>query len=231
MTRRFSNGLQFVGGLYLEPRHRRLDRRRVQHRHDAAPPAGLQTCGLTAPIPRSTIASATLTRVLRHAVLQELQLVHEEPCRQLGTRPYLHLYQTGTWSRCRAAPDSNLNGDAAGDRAIVNPAGTSVGTGTTALKNSAGEVVASWRTTRSAQYIQAPKGTLPTRPQYAASSTRSTTSTSASEALQYHRALQMQFEIGRLHRTSSTTRSTSAVHQRRVPGSVHGRPREPVQLH
>ena len=55
----------------------------------------------------------------------------------------IYTYQTGTWVDVQSGVDSNLNADSAGDRAFVNPAGTAnVGSGVTALKNSAGETVA-----------------------------------------------------------------------------------------
>jgi hypothetical protein len=52
-----------------------------------------------------------------------------------------YTYQTGEWATVQSGVDSNLNGDTAGDRAIINPAGAStVGTGVNGL-NSAGQVV------------------------------------------------------------------------------------------
>ena len=33
-------------------------------------------------------------------------------------------YQTGTWATVQSVVDANLNGDSAGDRAVINPAGT-----------------------------------------------------------------------------------------------------------
>lgn len=55
--------------------------------------------------------------------------------------------------------DSNLNGDSAGDRVIVNPSGTDgVGSGVTALKNSAGATVAYLATNPGARYITAGLG-------------------------------------------------------------------------
>ena len=54
-----------------------------------------------------------------------------------------------------------MNGDAAGDRTVINPAGQiNVGTGTTALKNSAGQTVAFLANNPNAMYITAPKGVL-----------------------------------------------------------------------
>jgi hypothetical protein len=70
-------------------------------------------------------------------------------------------YQTGTWATVQSSIDSNLNGDAV-DRTYVNPAGTvNVGSGTTALKNSSGATVAYLAKNPNARYIQTPKGVLP----------------------------------------------------------------------
>ena len=74
----------------------------------------------------------------------------------------MYTYQSGTLVDVQSATDSNLNGDTAGDRAFVNPAGTpGVGSGATALQNSAGQTVAYVANNPNAQYIQAPKGTIP----------------------------------------------------------------------
>ena len=59
--------------------------------------------------------------------------------------------------------DSNLNGDSAGDRTILNPNGVSgTGSDVTALKNSAGAIVAYLAVNPNAQYIKAGLGALAT---------------------------------------------------------------------
>jgi hypothetical protein len=74
----------------------------------------------------------------------------------------IYQYQTGTVYDVQSAVDSNLNGDTAGDRAIVNGNGTpGVGSGATALMNSAGQTVAYLANNPNARYITAPVGTLP----------------------------------------------------------------------
>lgn len=74
----------------------------------------------------------------------------------------VYQYQTGTWVTVQSGIDSNMNGDSAGDRTFVNPAGNSqIGSGTKALTNSAGQTVAYLVTNPNAGYIVAPKGTLP----------------------------------------------------------------------
>ncbi|MFL6313431.1 MAG: carboxypeptidase regulatory-like domain-containing protein [Terriglobales bacterium] len=59
--------------------------------------------------------------------------------------------------------DSNLNGDAAPDRTIINPNGVpGTGSAVTALKNGAGDTVGYVAVNPNAQYIQAGKGALAT---------------------------------------------------------------------
>jgi Carboxypeptidase regulatory-like domain len=75
----------------------------------------------------------------------------------------IYTYQTGTLATIQSGVDSNLNGDSAGDRTIVNPSGNpNIGSGTTPLTNSAGQTVAFLVTNPNAGYVAAPKGTLAT---------------------------------------------------------------------
>ncbi len=75
----------------------------------------------------------------------------------------VYTYQTGTLATVQSGVDSNLNGDSAGDRTIVNPSGNpNIGSGTTPLTNSAGQTVAFLVTNPSAGYVATPKGTLAT---------------------------------------------------------------------
>ena len=75
----------------------------------------------------------------------------------------IYTYQTGTLATAETGQDSNLNGDTAGDRAIVNPSGNpSVGSDVTALTNSAGQTVAYLANDPTAGYIRTPKGALAT---------------------------------------------------------------------
>jgi hypothetical protein len=74
----------------------------------------------------------------------------------------VYTYQSGTWADVQNGLDSNLNADSAGDRAIINPAGTAnVGSGVTALTNSNGDTVAYLANNPNARYIEAGLGTLP----------------------------------------------------------------------
>jgi outer membrane receptor protein involved in Fe transport len=75
----------------------------------------------------------------------------------------IYTYETGTLVTPQSSIDANLNGDSAGDRSVLNPAGTvNVGSGVTALKNSAGQTVAYLANNANARYITAAKGTIAT---------------------------------------------------------------------
>ena len=74
----------------------------------------------------------------------------------------VYTYQSGTLIDVQSGIDSNLNGDSAGDRAIINPNGTAnVGSGTAPLFNSAGDIVAYQVKSPNARYIATPEGALP----------------------------------------------------------------------
>jgi hypothetical protein len=74
----------------------------------------------------------------------------------------VYTYETGTLVTPQSSIDSNMNGDSAGDRTMLNPAGTvNVGSGVTPLKNSNGAIVAYLANNPNARYITAASGTLP----------------------------------------------------------------------
>ncbi|MBC7927582.1 MAG: TonB-dependent receptor, partial [Bryobacteraceae bacterium] len=84
-----------------------------------------------------------------------------------------YTYESPEYATVQSGVDSNLNGDTAGDRAIVNPSGTDgTGSDVTALRNSRGATVAYLATNPNARYIKAGAGayanggrnTLPLRP-------------------------------------------------------------------
>jgi len=69
--------------------------------------------------------------------------------------------ESGEWATPQSGVDSNQNGDAAGDRVILNPNGTAgVGSAVTALKNTAGATVAYLANNPSAQFIAAGVGSF-----------------------------------------------------------------------
>jgi hypothetical protein len=75
----------------------------------------------------------------------------------------IYTYQTGTWFTVQSGLDSNLNGDSGGDRgARISGGNPMIGTGTTALKNTAGATVAFLMNNPSAGYVTVPKGGLST---------------------------------------------------------------------
>ena len=73
----------------------------------------------------------------------------------------VYTYQTGEWATVESNIDANLNGDAAGDRVILNPSGVKgTGSDVTALTNSSGDIVAYLANNPTAQYIRAGAGAL-----------------------------------------------------------------------
>jgi hypothetical protein len=74
-----------------------------------------------------------------------------------------YIAETGEWMTAQSNIDANLNGDAAGDRAVLNPNGNpNLGSGVTALTNSKGATVAYLATNPNAMYITAGSGALAT---------------------------------------------------------------------
>jgi len=72
-----------------------------------------------------------------------------------------YTYQSPEYATVQSGVDSNLNGDSAGDRAIVNPAGQDgVGSGVTPIMNANGDTVAYLATNPNARYIVAGPGAL-----------------------------------------------------------------------
>jgi len=85
----------------------------------------------------------------------------------------IYTYESPSLASVQSGVDSNLNGDSAGDRAVLNPAGIpGTGSDVTALKNTLGAVVGYLATNPTAQFIvagkgvfaDAPRNTLKTRP-------------------------------------------------------------------
>lgn len=73
----------------------------------------------------------------------------------------IYTYQTAAVYTVQSGQDSNQNGDSAGDRAIVNPNGDpNIGSGTSALRNTAGATVGYLVNNPSAGYVATPIGAL-----------------------------------------------------------------------
>jgi hypothetical protein len=69
--------------------------------------------------------------------------------------------ESGEWMTAQSNIDANLNGDGAGDRAIINPGGNpKLGSDIKTLTNSKGNIVAYLATNPTAMYITAGKGAL-----------------------------------------------------------------------
>jgi hypothetical protein len=74
----------------------------------------------------------------------------------------IYIYQTGALVTPQSGIDANLNGDSASDRVFINPAGSpALGSNTRPLQNSAGQTVAYLATNPAAEFVSAPRGTLP----------------------------------------------------------------------
>jgi hypothetical protein len=72
-----------------------------------------------------------------------------------------YTFQSPEMTTVQSGVDSNLNGDSAGDRSIINPAGqANVGSGVTAITNAAGDTVAYLANNPNARYIVAGPGAL-----------------------------------------------------------------------
>ncbi len=70
-----------------------------------------------------------------------------------------YIYESPEYATVQSGIDSNLNGDSAGDRAIINPHGDPTkGSSVTALTNSGGDIVAYLANDPSARYIRAGLG-------------------------------------------------------------------------
>ncbi len=73
----------------------------------------------------------------------------------------VYTYESPQWANALSGLDSNLNGDFAGDRAIINPSGNrDIGSTVTALTNTAGNIVAYQVDNPNAYYITAGSGAL-----------------------------------------------------------------------
>ena len=72
-----------------------------------------------------------------------------------------YTYESPEYVTVQSGVDSNMNGDSAGDRTIINPSGDPKrGSGVTALRNSSGATVAYLATDSGAKYIKAQVGAL-----------------------------------------------------------------------
>jgi hypothetical protein len=164
LTRRFSNGLQFMAAYTFS------------HNIDDSTAEVFST--YTTPRRPQNIRNLSADRAssaLDHRHRFTFQLLYDMPFYKSSKSWLLknvvgnweiapiYTYQTGNWFTVQSGVDSNLNGDSGGDRAFVNAGGNPlIGSGTTALKNSAGDTVAFLINNPAAGYVTTPKGGLGT---------------------------------------------------------------------
>ncbi|MFL6354344.1 MAG: TonB-dependent receptor domain-containing protein [Bryobacteraceae bacterium] len=162
LTRRFSNGLQFQGSYTWS--HNIDDSTAALNSTVLAPRRAMDSQDL-----RIERASSLLD--YRNRIV--LQMIYDVPF--FKNRNWLlknivgnweiapaYTYQSGQHVTPQSGTDSNLNGDSAPDRVMINPTGNvNVGSDATPLTNSAGETVGYLADNPSARFVVAPKGTLP----------------------------------------------------------------------
>ena len=163
MTRRFSHGLQFVGSYTWS---HNIDDNTTSHFSTYLTPRRPQDFNNQ----RAERATSALDR--RHRLT--MSWVYDAPWYK-GSHSWMMKNLAGNWRfvgtytaetgelvTAQSGVDSNLNGDTAGDRTFINPAGDpQLGSTVTALKNTAGATVAYLANTPNARYIQAGSGVYP----------------------------------------------------------------------
>jgi hypothetical protein len=162
VNRRFRNGMQFVGAYTWS---HNIDDSTAEVFSTVTTPRRVQDF--------QNLRAERANSAIDHRQRFTFAMVYDMPFFQKGNWYMKNLagnweiapivtYQTGTWATVQSVADANLNGDTAGDRAIINPNGiVNVGSSVTPLKNSRGDVVAYLADNPSARYIQAQPGLLP----------------------------------------------------------------------
>ena len=163
LTRRFSNGLQFRGSYTWS--HNIDDSTDALNSTVLAPRRPQNSQDLSAE------RASSLLDYRNRVVMQVLYDVPYFKDRNWFMKNLIgnweiapvYTYQSGQLVTPQSSVDSNLNGDSAPDRVIINTNGNrSLGTATSPLTNSAGEVVAFVANNPDAMFVAAPRGTLPT---------------------------------------------------------------------
>ncbi len=164
LTRRFSNGLQFIGAYTWS------------HAIDDSTADVFSTYATPRrPQDSQNLRADRASSALDHRQRLSFELLYDVPFFKnrnwfvkniIGNWELapVYQYQSGTLFTVQAGTDANLNGDSAPDRGIVNPNGgnPNIGSGTTALHNTAGATVAYLVTNPAALYVATPKGAMPT---------------------------------------------------------------------
>jgi len=164
VNRRFSNGLQFVGSYTYS---HNIDNSTAEVFSTVTSPRRVQDF--------QNLNAERSSSALDHRNRFTMATVYDVPFFKTGKNWFLknivgnweidpvYTYETGTLATPQSGVDANLNGDSAGDRTVINPAGTAnVGSGVKNLTNSKGLVVAYLALNPNARYIQAQKGALAT---------------------------------------------------------------------
>jgi hypothetical protein len=162
LTRRFSNGLQFQGSYTWS---HNID--------DSTATVDTTVLAPRRPMDFQNLRLDRASSILDYRNRIVLQMIYDVPF--FKNRNWLlkniignweiapvYIYQSGQHVTPQSGTDSNLNGDSAPDRVIINPSGNiNVGTDATALTNSAGDTVGYLTDDPSARFVRAPKGALP----------------------------------------------------------------------
>ena len=163
VTRRFHNGLQFVGSYTFS---HNIDNSTAEVFSTYTNPRRTQDF--------QNLKAERASSALDHRQRLTMATVYDVPFFKGGNWLMKNLfgnwelapiftYETGSLVTPQSAVDANLNGDAAGDRTVLNPQGAAnIGSGSTALKNSAGDTVAFLANNPNARFIQAQKGVMTT---------------------------------------------------------------------
>jgi hypothetical protein len=160
LTRRFSHGLQFIGSYTWS---HNIDDSTASHFSTVLTPRRQQDFGNTS-AERATSALDRRQRLTASWLWETpwLKSSNKWMAKNLiGNWRFVGTYtaETGELATAQSILDSNLNGDSAGDRTIINPAGNPLlGSGVKALTNSQGAVVAYVATNPNARYIRAGAG-------------------------------------------------------------------------
>jgi hypothetical protein len=163
LTRRFAHGLQFVGSYTWS---HNIDDSTASHFSTVLTPRRQQDFA-DLRMDRSTSALDRRQRLTASWLWETPWMTHSANWfsknvvgnwRVVGT----YTAESGELGTAQSIQDSNLNGDSAGDRTIINPTGDAlIGSNVTALKNSAGATVAYLATKPNARYVRAGLGAFP----------------------------------------------------------------------
>lgn len=164
LTRRFSNGLQMLGAYTWS---HAIDNSTAEVFSTYATPRRPQNS--------QDLAADRSSSALDHRQRLSMEVLYDVPFFKksnwfmkniLGNWELapIYTYQSGQPWTVQAGQDANINFDAAPDRGIVNPNGGTpgVGSGTTALTNSAGDTVGYLVTNPNAKYVATPIGSIAT---------------------------------------------------------------------